>query len=100
MQRIIRDYIETAELASSPDQLHDAVAHVTHLFDFNAFAFLALPGGKPPILISNYNDKWSASIYNFAFATAYLSIFAAITAPSLRSMVATASTIPERKTWA
>ena len=58
MQRIIRDYVEHAEFASTPDQLRDAVAHVIRVFDFNAFAFLALPDGKPPILISNYDDRW------------------------------------------
>jgi len=60
MQRIIRDYVEKVEFASTPDQLRDAVAHVIRMFDFNAFAFLALPDGKPPILISNYDDKWQS----------------------------------------
>ncbi len=58
MQRIIRNYVESVEFASTPDQLRDAVAHVIRLFDFNAFAFLALPECKPPILISSYDDKW------------------------------------------
>lgn len=59
MQRIIRDYLEHAELASNQDQLRDTVAKIIGLFDFNAFAFLALSDkGEPPLLISNYDEKW------------------------------------------
>lgn len=43
MRRTIRDYIEHAESASNSDQLRDAIAIVIGPFDFNAFAFLALP---------------------------------------------------------
>jgi len=59
MQRALRDYIENAELASNPTQLRDVVEQVIRPFDFNAFAFLALPdSGDAPLLISNYDERW------------------------------------------
>lgn len=59
MLRIISDYLECAESASNEDQLRDAVAAVINLFDFSAFAFLALSHeGSPPLLISNYDERW------------------------------------------
>lgn len=58
MRRSVDTYLEDAELASNPDQLCKAVANVIRLFDFNAFAFLGLPDGKPPLLISNYDERW------------------------------------------
>jgi DNA-binding CsgD family transcriptional regulator len=59
MQRIIREYLENAELASSPNELRDAVAQLIRPLDFNAFAFLALSDkGSPPILVSNYDERW------------------------------------------
>lgn len=59
MRHVIRDYFERTEFISTPDQLCDAVVKVIGQFDFNAFAFLALPiSGKPPLLISNYDERW------------------------------------------
>jgi len=60
MRRVIHDYIEKTGLASNTDQLRDAMAEVIRPFDFNAFAFLALPSGKLPLLVSNYDDRWQA----------------------------------------
>lgn len=58
MRRIIQEYVEHTDFASNPGQLSDALAHVIRPFDFNAFAFLALPKGKPPLLFSNYDNRW------------------------------------------
>lgn len=58
MRRVIHDYLEHAEAALTPDQLGETVARMIHHFDFSAFAFLALPNGKAPLLISNYDDRW------------------------------------------
>jgi len=59
MRRTIRDYIEHAESASNSDQLRDAIAIVIGPFDFNAFAFLALPDlENPPFLVFNYDERW------------------------------------------
>lgn len=58
MRRNVDDYLKNAEFASNPDQLCNAIAKVIRPFDFNAFAFLGLPDGKPPLLISNYDERW------------------------------------------
>lgn len=58
MRRNVDDYLENVELASTPDQLREAVVKVVNPLDFNAFAFLVLPNEKPPLLISNYDERW------------------------------------------
>lgn len=59
MYQVVRDYLERSEYACSPDQLRDAVSAVVAPIDFFAFAFLALPDGRQPLLISTYPPDWT-----------------------------------------
>jgi DNA-binding CsgD family transcriptional regulator len=59
MLQLARDFLERSKYARTPEQLRDAVSAVIAPLDLFAFAFLALPEGAKPLLISTYPPDWT-----------------------------------------
>lgn len=60
MDRIVREYFMRIDSAIGQQVLCSAVNAIVGSLDFRSFAFLVLPDGRQPHLVSTYRKEWTS----------------------------------------